>query len=231
MHKLDRSKVTAPECLADYDYRTQIWDDLRGECKRALRAALVQMQGIPGVTPDDGSEHGVRCAYCEAQIHHAGHIEHFRRKNRSRPDGYPELTFKWGNLFLACGSQTHCGHYKDRKSAPAYDPDELIKPDEHDPEHYLYFHSSGEVRPRDRLEPADAHQATETIRVFRLNEAALAGRREKALRVYWKKIAADLDELADWPSEDREAYLRDEIEATRWDPYATTIKHFLQNAA
>lgn len=231
MHKLERSKVTAPECLADYDYRTQIWDDLRGERKRALRAALVQMQGIPGVTPDDGSEHGVRCAYCEAQIHHAGHIEHFRRKNRSRPDGYPELTFKWGNLFLACGSQTHCGHYKDRKSAPAYDPDELIKPDEHDPEYYLYFHSSGEVRPRHLLEPADAHQATETIRVFRLNEASLAGRREKALRVYRERIAADLDELADWPSEDREAYLRDEIEATRWDPYATTIKHFLQNAA
>jgi len=231
MHKLDRSKVTAPECLADYDYRTQTWDDLRAECKQALRAALVQMQGIPDVTPDDGSEHGVRCAYCEAQIHYAGHIEHFRRKNRNRPDGYPELTFKWGDLFLACGSRTHCGHYKDRKGAPDYDPDELIKPDEHDPEHYLYFHSSGEVRPRHRLKPADAHQATETIRVFGLNDACLAGKREKALRVYRKKFAVDLDELANWPSADREAYLRDEIEATRWDRYATTIKHFLQNAA
>jgi len=231
MHKLDRSKVTAPECLTDYDYRTRTWDDLRGECKQALRAALVQMQGIPGVTPHDGGEHGVRCAYCEAQIHHAGHIEHFRRKNRHRPVGYPELTFQWGNLFLACGSQTHCGHYKDRRNASAYNPDELIKPDEHDPEHYLYFHSSGEVRPRHPLNAADAHRAEETIRVFGLNNASLPGERKKALRVYRDKVAADLDELAAWSSEDREAYLRGEVEATRWDPYATTIKHFLQNAA
>jgi uncharacterized protein (TIGR02646 family) len=189
------------------------------------------MQGIPGVTAEDASEYGVRCAYCEALIHHAGHIEHFRRKNRHHPNGYPELTFAWSNLFLACGSRTHCGHYKDGSEAPAYDPDELIKPDQHDPEHYLYFHSSGEVRPRHPLNAADTHRAEETIRVFGLNNASLPGERKKALRVYREKIAADLDELADWPSEDREAYLCGEIEATRWDPYATTIKHFLQNAA
>lgn len=231
MHKLDRSKVTAPECLADYDYRTQTWDDLRAECKQALRAALVQMQGIPGATTADASEYGVRCAYCEAQIHHAGHIEHFRRKNRHHLNGYPELTFAWDNLFLACGERDHCGHYKDRTNAPAYDPRELIKPDEHDPEHFLYFHSTGEVRPRHRLSEADARRAAETIRVFGLDDACLAGRREKALSLYRKKITADLDEVATWRPEDREAYLSDEIEATRWDPYATTIKHFLQNAA
>ena len=38
-------------------------------------------------------------------------------------------------------------------------------------------------------------------------------------------------ELANWPQEDREAYLSEEINATRWDPYATTIKHFLQKLA
>ena len=231
MHKLDRSNGTAPTCLAEYDHRTQTWSDLRGECKQALRAALVKMQGIPGVTTVDASEYGVRCAYCEAQIHHAGHIEHFRRKNRQRPDGYPELTFAWDNLFLACGEKIHCGHYKDRTNAPAYDPSELIKPDEHDPEHFLYFHSSGEVRPRRGLGEVDARRAAETIRVFGLNDACLAGKREKALSVYRQKIAADLDELAAWPTEDREAYLSGEIEATRWDPYATTIKHFLQNTA
>lgn len=230
MHKLDRSKATAPKCLTQYDYRSQLWDDLRGECKKVLRAALVRIQGNPGVTPEDGSEYGVRCAYCENQIHHAGHIEHFRRKNRLRPDGYPELTFEWSNLFLACDSQTHCGHYKDRKNAPAYRPDELIKPDEHDPEHYLYFHSSGEVRPRHHLGTDDARHAAETIRVFGLNDPTLQGSRKKALRIYQEKIAADLDELAAWPSEDREAYLISEVKATRWDPYATTVKHFLQNA-
>jgi len=228
MHKLDRSGVKAPACLAEYDHRTQTWDDLSGECKKTLRAMLVQMQGIPGVTTDDAREYGVRCAYCEMQIPHAGHIEHFRRKNQHH---HPELTFDWSNLFLACGSQSHCGHYKDRKNAPVYDPDELIKPDEHDPEHYLYFHSSGEVRPHHRLQAADARRAEETIRVFGLNDACLVGAREKVLRVYRGKIAADLEVLAAWSREDREAYLLYEIEATRWDPCATTIKHFLQNAA
>lgn len=111
MHKLDRTSVTPPACLDAYDYRTQKWKDLGSECKRELRAALVQMQGIPGVTTPDANEYGLRCAYCEGTIFHEGHIEHFRRKN---PAHYPELTFAWPNLFLACGASSHCGHYKDR---------------------------------------------------------------------------------------------------------------------
>lgn len=38
-------------------------------------------------------------------------------------------------------------------------------------------------------------------------------------------------ELASWPPEDRRADLSEEIEQTRWEPYATTMKHFLQNPA
>jgi hypothetical protein len=30
---------------------------------------------------------------------------------------------------------------------------------------------------------------------------------------------------------DRDAFIRDEVEATRWEPYATTIKHFFEKAA
>ena len=231
MHKLDRANSVAPACLAQYQHQTQTWDNLHNNCKQALRAALVQMQGIPGVTTANANEYGVRCAYCEAQIYHAGHIEHFRRKNRQHPDGYPELTFAWDNLFLACGETAHCGHYKDRPNAPAYDPNDLIKPDEHDPEHFLYFYSSGAVRPRQRLSEADAHRAAETIRVFGLDDPVLAEKRRRALKAYREKIAADLDELASWPPEDRQAYLSEEIEQTRWEPYATTIKHFLQNPA
>jgi hypothetical protein len=39
----------------------------------------------------------------------------------------------------------------------------------------------------------------------------------------------DLDEIASWEPTDRAKYLQEEIEQTRWQPYATTIKHFLQN--
>jgi uncharacterized protein (TIGR02646 family) len=176
----------------------------------------------------DGAESGVRCAYCEGPIYHEGHIEHFRRKNPHHENGYPELTFVWENLFLACGAVEHCGHYKDRRSAAPYDPAELIKPDEHDPGDYLHFHSSGEVRPQHGLDQQGRHRATETIRVFGLDHPKLSGVRARAVRHYRNMKKADFDELAAWNDADREEYFRGEIEATKSEPYATTIKHFLQ---
>lgn len=225
MHKLDRTIATPPESLSDYNYRTQTWKDLAPDCKKALRAALVEMQGIPGVTTPDADEYGLRCAYCECAIYDAGHIEHFRRKNRSH---FPELTFVWHNLFLACGSQNNCGHYKDRPEAAPYNPDHLIKPDIHDPEHYLYFHSSGQVWPLEGLSENDKRCAEETIRVFGLDSNVLSGARRSALSIYRNKILEELNEISEWSESDRVDYLMEEIEATRWDPYATTIKHFLQ---
>lgn len=224
MHKLDRTGITPPNCLTDYDHNTQRWDDLASACKSELRAALVSMQGQPGVTTPDASEHGLRCAYCESQIFADGHIEHFRRKNERH---YPELTFDWNNLFLACGSNTHCGHYKDRKGAPDYNPDRIIKPDEHEPDDYLFFHSSGEVRARSGLNETDNIRAAETIRVFGLNDRGLMARRARTISAYKNRIIAEIDELATWSSKDRQAYLADEIRISCYHPYATTIKHFL----
>ncbi|MET4876393.1 TIGR02646 family protein [Morganella morganii] len=224
MHKLDRSAAVPPESLNDYDYRTKIWKDLKPDCKKALRAALVQMQGIPDITTPDVKEYGLRCAYCECAIRNDGHIEHFRRKNK---DHFPELTFTWENLFLACESKEHCGHYKDRKEALVYNPDELIKPDIHDPHDYLYFHSSGWVIPQSGLSHDDKHRAEETIRVFGLNNDELPGARVSALKVYRTAILNDLNEIEGWPEGDRTEYLKAEIESTKWEPYSTTIKHFL----
>lgn len=173
MHKLDRSAVEAPSCLAEYDHQYQNWDDLGPNCKKQVREALVYLQGNPA-----SLEGHIRCAYCEGVVFDGGHIEHFRRKNKSH---YPELTFEWSNLFRSCDARMHCGHHKDRKGATNYDPDKLIKPDEVDPEHFLYFHSSGEVRPRQGLCDHDQEIAQETIRVFGLNEGSLRGKRNKKL--------------------------------------------------
>ena len=225
MHKLDRTTVTAPTCLNDYQYPTHTWDKLDGTCKRALRAALVQMQGIPGITTPDANEYGLRCAYCEAQIRHEGHIEHFRRKNPLL--GFPQFTFAWENLFLACESEEHCGHYKDRKWASPYNPDELIKPDQDDPDQFLFFHSSGQVLPREKISEKDRRRASETIRVFGLDNPTLEGARHRAVKGYRKMKDADLQEIESWSDAEREAYLQGEITATQWEPYATTIKHFL----
>ena len=219
MHKLDRTSVATPPCLANYSYPAQSWDDLAAPCKQELRDALALMQGSPSAVPC--------CAYCEGRIFHEGHIEHFRRKHVGH---FPQLTFAWSNLFFACGSNVHCGHYKDRRGAPPYDPSQLIKPDEHEPDSYLFFHSSGEVRVRGGLNAADALRAEETIRVFGLDNGVLAGARANAISVYKKKVLPDLAELASWPLADQQAYLAEEVEATRHDPYASAVKHFLQSS-
>lgn len=220
MHKLDRENTVAPPCLGEYNHGTHTWGNFGGECKKLLRAALVQIQGIPDVTTEDASEYGVRCAYCEDAIHHAGHIEHFRRKNQHH---FPELTFEWSNLFLACGSNDHCGHYKDRPRAEAYNPDNLIKPDIEDPEDYLYFHSSGEIRPRAGIDANKELKANETIRVFGLDNRTLKGNRARAVQPY-KRI---LEEIADWEPELITEYIQEEIEKTQWQAFSTTIKHLL----
>ncbi|MCJ2373540.1 hypothetical protein [Pseudomonas sp. RGM 3321] len=64
--------------------------------------------------------------------------------------------------------------------------------------------------------------------MFGLDDPALEGARANAVRAYRKLREADLCEIASWSDADRIAYFRQEIEATRWHPYATTIRDFLQ---
>lgn len=230
MHKLDRSQVTAPECLGAWDYRTQTWDDFCNPCKQQVRVALQRMQGrhiVANDTDDDVDVlFGVRCAYCEGPIFHGGHIEHFRRKNPHL--GYPELTFAWNNLFFSCDSKEHCGHFKDRRRGEPYDANSLVKPDEDDPDKFLFYHSSGEVRARNRedMSDEDRKRAEETIRVFNLDCPTLRGARRQALNIYRGRHRDVLDELMTWDVELREEYIREELEKTCWDPYATVIRHF-----
>lgn len=170
------------------------------------------------------TEHGVLCAYCEGAIHAEGHIEHFRRKN---PQHFLELTFKFSSLFLARGAKDHCGHYKDGKATLSYNVDDLIKPDEMKLGYYLYFHSSGEVRPQERISHEDKHIVAETIRVLGLKNGPLPRVRKKALSVYENKMLTESDYIATWPESERDAYLQQEVQESCWEPYATTIKHFL----
>ena len=231
MHKINRSSVSRPACLDKYDWNTQTWDNLIGQDKKTIRLTLQSMQGQQIVDDDSDDEQpfilGLRCAYCESQVYHGGHIEHFRRKN---PLHFPQLTFEWTNLFIACDSKEHCGHYKDRSKAPSYNPDDLIKPDEHDPDDYLYFHSSGEVRVRHRdgMTEHDRRRGDETIRVFHLNCGCLEGARYNALKQYRDRNTGLLEALMDCNENDRQSFIADEIEATKWEPFWTTIRHFFQ---
>jgi uncharacterized protein (TIGR02646 family) len=212
MHKLARTLSPAPVCLAAYDYRHQPWTDLDPGHKQQIRFGLEQLQDV-------------RCAYCEGPVYSDGHIEHFRRKNQGR---FPHLMFDWDNLFLSCGAHDHCGHYKDRPAADPYDPNDLVKPDDNDPDDYFYFHSWGDVRPRPNLSQNYLNRALETIRVFNLNCGVLAADRRRAIRTYRESHPAILDDLMAFEESDRQEFIAAEIQATRCDPHWTVIRHYFE---
>jgi len=212
MHKLDRARVPDPPCLSKYDYHTQTWEDVSSDDKKQIRLELEQLQDV-------------RCAYCEGEIFSGGHVEHFRRKN---PNHFPHLTFTWSNLFLSCGSNIHCGHYKDRPSTAAYNPDDLVKPDEHEPDDYFYFHSSGEIRHRTGISINDQARASETIRVFNLNCGVLMAARRRALHLYDQIQPGILEALMTFKEQDRQEFINEEISATQGYPHCTVIRHYFE---
>ncbi len=208
MRRIDRTAVSPPACLSAFHHSTHGWHDVL-PCKPAIRKALAEIQES-------------HCAYCEGPLRAESHFEHFRRKN---PDHFPELTFEWTNLFLCCSAREHCAWFKDRPKATAYDPADLVKPDEENPDDSLYYHHNGEVRPRTGA--SRPHRASCTIAVLNLNHVQLKAARAQAVRRYWGPNGRDLEELMTWSAEDRRAYLCGEDETLRTTPFATTIRHFL----
>lgn len=152
MHKLQRG--TAPACLSTYQHGRDNWKAVSAEDKREIWERLDEMQQR-------------RCAYCEDALRNdKRHIEHFRQKARD-----PKVTFLWSNLFGSCNRIDNCGKFKDE--LPPYDPADLIKPDEEDPERFFLFVSDGSVAVREGLNAADKKRALETIRIFNLNGACV----------------------------------------------------------
>jgi len=214
MHKLDRTLAAEPSCLAGYDHKKHTWNDIRSDDKQQIRECLDQLQDV-------------RCAYFEGTIYADGHIEHFRRKN---PNYFPHLTFVWSNLFRSCGSSDHCGHYKDRPGAAPYDPSVLVKPDEHEPDNYFYFHSTGEIRHRSGISADDQSRATETIRVFNLDCGSLRAARRRALRIYEQREMGVLEGLMEFDELTRRDFIAEEIYATRLEPHWSVIRHYFEKA-
>lgn len=202
MRKLDRTKVPAPPCLNEYD-KGQNWNQIKPEHKQQIRDALTLMQGR-------------HCAYCE-RLRKDEEIEHFRPKNR-----FPQLTFEWSNLFLACKFEDSCGKHKDH-AVRNYSPDDLIDPCIDDPDEFLKFYSDGHVQPVRGASPEKEHRAKETIRVFNLNSPSLVNARRNFLRQYADRTA--FESLSD---EDYEAMLLDIYQK---EPFPTALRQWLHSLA
>lgn len=228
MHKLDRTVVPTPKCLSGLP-PAKTWTALSSQKKTKIQEALASMQR----SADSDGLLIVRCAYCEVKIavpnppdgtetdYETSHIEHFRTRN-DRPD----LTFDWSNLFLSCTAMHLCGKYKDHGHDFPYAPNDLIKPDVDDPQQYLRYSNTGEVLPRQGIDPDMHHRAIETIRVLRLNHPNLVQRREEVLSIVRDNLK-DFTETPGVTEEDLDFYCREEAQAREWEPFSSAIKYVL----
>jgi uncharacterized protein (TIGR02646 family) len=209
MHKLERGEV--PQCLSKFQHGLNTWDEVSSADREEIWGALDAMQGK-------------RCAYCEADISKGKHIEHFRQQASHR---YPQGTFDWTNLFGSCNSKESCGSHKDKIGA--YRHEDLLKPDEEDPEAYLTFVVDGSIVPRFGLPEKDRHRALETLRIFNLDHerGPLRQMRKRAILGYLQ-TAEELRQWADtYPQEQWLPFLEEELARIMPLPFTTAIKHAL----
>jgi uncharacterized protein (TIGR02646 family) len=124
------------------------------------------------------SFHG-KCAYCESKITHVdyGHIEHFRPKAGSK--GYPELTFEWTNLLLACGV-CNGAEYKSDRFPEANEGGPIINPCEEDPSSHLSFVFDPVTKLASVYGKTRRGETTEAL--FGLNRAELRDYRSRRVR-------------------------------------------------
>ncbi|MBJ6599024.1 retron Ec78 anti-phage system effector HNH endonuclease PtuB [Enterobacter asburiae] len=177
MRKLDRMLANSPQCLGDYSYLTNVWNDLTQ--KKTVWDELDKFQDKI-------------CVYCESIAEKGnGHIEHFFHKADAQ---FVHLTFDWNNLFGCCSSKLHCGHYKDQilkgGGKRQYDPFTLIKPDQEDPEDFLQFLESGKVKPKDGINEAMKERALKTISALNLDCSALNSSRENQIERFKTRLLA-----------------------------------------
>ncbi|MFM8331831.1 MAG: retron Ec78 anti-phage system effector HNH endonuclease PtuB [Candidatus Methylumidiphilus sp.] len=211
MHKLERGE--APICLGKFKHVQHTWDELTPQDREEIWVALEAMQGQC-------------CAYCECDISNGRrHIEHFRQKAGHR---YPQGAFEWVNLFGSCIHPTRCGSHKDKLGE--YSHEDLIKPDEEDPESFFIFMRDGTIRLRN-LSTSDERRAQETLRIFNLDEKRGRLRQMRESAVYgYIQIANEILELAEiCPDKEWRQYLDGELDKIKSLPFATAIKHTLTN--
>jgi uncharacterized protein (TIGR02646 family) len=116
-------------------YQSATTERTRSQAHRAIRQAEEKYRHAEVKAVLVKMFHG-KCAYCESKITHVdyGHVEHYRPKSR-----FPDRTFEWSNLLLACGLCNGPEHKGDHFPEAANDGP-LLNPCEEDPNDHLDFH-------------------------------------------------------------------------------------------
>jgi uncharacterized protein (TIGR02646 family) len=134
-----------------------------------------------------------KCAYCESKISHIdyGHIEHYRPKSR-----FPQLTFEWSNLLLACGV-CNGARYKGDNFPDVSQNGPLVNPCDDEPPQHFHFHYDARCRIASVYGVTPRGKTTET----------LLGLNRRELRAYRSRQIAKLYVLAQYARTDPEAKL------------------------
>lgn len=213
MHKLERPD--APECLNKLYHARKIWRDVSKDDKQEIWKQLDKMQCC-------------RCAYCESYIMGNGernaHIEHFRQRSN-----YPQGTFEWENLFGSCNREESCGRHKDRNKLFSYKPEDLIKADVDDPDHFFVFCIDGSITIRSDISSEQRHRAEETLRVFNLDhpKGALRHMRKAAVQGYITTAEEIVEMALNFDESEWLPILEQELQAITELPFTTAIRHTL----
>lgn len=211
MRQLQRPAV--PAVLEELSRRGATWSHVTHDEKASIRHPLNAMSARGGK---------LFCNYCESTIQPTkGHIEHLapRTSNRSRE-------FEWENLFLSCDAKGHCGHFKDSSRGVPYRPEQVIHPDVDRPEDFFHFFSSGEVQPRQGLDPDSEARALITIEALNLNDPYLVQARAALAHQAEALVLSYLDSIEELTPAEREELFAQEIDDFAGSPFLTTVRHF-----
>lgn len=136
-----------------------IWDDI-APIRQDLRKYILEEQGSC-------------CAYTEIRIVEDNdcHIDHYLTRNL-----FPEKTFEYKNMFVACNSENYGAKYKDKQVTGKSDYAFLVNPAEENPLDFLEFSFTGNVYSINENE-----KGVQTISSFNLNEETLVERRKTSI--------------------------------------------------
>jgi len=135
------------------------------------------------------------CSYCDGYpLNVTGFetIDHFKPKGKGE---YPELSYIWNNLYLAC--EKCQGHKKSRYE------DKLLRPDDPRYEfdnHFIYNEINGEIEPNPTAIEEDRNRALCSIDIFGLNQGGRPSARKRELKKFRSLYAIrEHGEFNDWP--------------------------------
>lgn len=168
------NKFSAPSTLAEEKNTCgNNWDNVSNGIKKSWREQLSEEQkGLDAYTEE----------ILSLDDKTTTHIDHFKKRAH-----HPELTFDWGNLFLA-NHQNNNAYGADAKDngtnkieKDKYD--DLIYPAEEDPHEYFTYNLEGEICPCEGLDDTRLKKAQFTIDTFCLNSPALLKSRNGIIRI------------------------------------------------